>query len=84
MNTLPPPPPSRSVWRMPMIERIELLGKNVRRMLRTGAQTVMVGIGLSDAGPVSLYDLDLGAVAGFFVGGCISWIIATLAAPPRD
>lgn len=79
-----PPPAMRSVWRMPMIERIELLGANVRRMVRTGAQTALVGVGLSDAGPVSMYDLDVARLGAFFVGGCIVWILTTLAAPPRD
>lgn len=84
MNTLPPPSPPRSVWRMPMIERVELLGANVRRMFRTGAQSALVGVGMSDAGPVSLFDLDVARLGAFFVGGCVAWILTTLAAPPKS
>jgi hypothetical protein len=39
---------------------------------------------LSSAGPVSLFDLDVVAVAAFFAGGCIAWILTTLAAPPKQ
>jgi len=72
------------VLRMSWTDRVDLLAVNVRRMFRTGAQTTIVGIGVSDATPISLYALDWTAGVGFFVGGCIAWILTTLAAPPKD
>lgn len=64
-------------------DRLRLVGRNVRRMVRTGAQATLTGLALSDTGPVNAFELDVALGAGFFAGGCVIWILTTLAAPPR-
>lgn len=65
-------------------DRLRLVARNIRRMVRTGAQTTLTGLALSDATPVNAFDIDLGLGVGFFAGGCVIWLLTTLAAPPRE
>lgn len=65
-------------------DRIRLVARNARRMIRTGAQTTLTGLALSDATPVNAFELDVALGAGFFAGGCVIWLLTTLAAPPRQ
>lgn len=65
-------------------KRIDAVTDNVPRMVRTGAQFVIGGVGISDATPVDAFTLDWRLIAGSFAGGCVVWLFTTLAAPPRE
>ncbi len=65
-------------------DRLRLAVKHARRMARTGAQFVIGGVGISEATPIDAFELDWRLVAGSFVGGCVVWVVTTLAAPPKD
>lgn len=64
-------------------DRIDTLTDNIPLMLRTGAQGVIGGLVVSDAGPINAFDVDWRTVTGSFLGGCVIWIVTTLAAPYR-
>jgi hypothetical protein len=64
--------------------RLDAATDNVPRMIRTGAQFVIGALGISDATPIDAFALDWRLVGGSFVGGCVVWVITTLATPPAD
>lgn len=64
--------------------RLDNLVENFPRMIRTGAQFVIGAIGQDRIGQLSLFDLDAVTLAGSFLGGCVVWLVTTLAAPPKD
>ena len=64
-------------------DRIDALTDGVPRMVRTGAQYVIGGVAISDATPVDAFALDWKLIAGSFAGGCVVWVLTTLAAPPK-
>ena len=70
--------------KMPMHKRLDLMAENIRRMFRTGAQSALTGLALSDATPVNGFEMDYLLLGSFFVGGCVMWVLTTLAAPPKD
>lgn len=61
--------------------RIDALTDNIPRMVRTGAQGVLGGLFVSDAGPINAFDVDWYSIGGSFLGGCVLWILTTAAAP---
>ena len=68
--------------KMSIDQRWSTVERNIRRMVRTGAQFVLGGLMASDLGPVNAFDVDYKLVAGSFLGGCVVWLFTTLAAPP--
>jgi hypothetical protein len=62
--------------------RVDALTDHVARMVRTGAQAVIVAVG-QDLAEIDVFDANWRTIAGAFTGGCIAWVITTLAAPPR-
>lgn len=63
--------------------RIDAATENLPRMFRTGAQTVLVAAG-QDVTSIDVFDADWKTLVGAFIGGCIAWVITTLAKPPTD
>lgn len=60
------------------------LKTHLRRMVRTGAQTVIVAVG-QDLVDIDVFDAGRWQViAGAFLAGCFAWVVTTLAAPPQD
>lgn len=64
--------------------RLDAITDGIPRMVRTGAQFVIGGLGISEATPVDAFALDWRLIAGSFAGGCVVWVVTTLAAPPRE
>lgn len=65
-------------------ERWSAVLDNTRRMIRTGAQFVLgAAFGVSDIGPTNALDFDWRLIVGSFLGGCVTWLVTTLAAPPK-
>lgn len=64
--------------------RLDAITDGSRRMVRTGAQFVIGGVGISEATPVSAFELDWRLLVGSFAGGCVVWVITTMASPPQD
>ena len=68
------------------LERTRSVTGNLRRMLRTGSQFV-IGAWGQDVQPIdqlNVFDVDWKVTVGAFLGGCVVWLLTTLAAPPAD
>ena len=63
--------------------RVDAVTESLPRMFRTGAQFVIGAIGASDATPIDAFDVDWKLFVGSFAGGCVVWLITTVATPPR-
>lgn len=54
----------------------------LERALKSAAQMVLVGLALSDSGPVNGFGLDWGLALGFAAGGAAASVLTSIASAP--
>lgn len=52
------------------------------RAIKSAAQMVLVGLALSDSGPVNGFGLDWGLGLGFAAGGAVASVLTSVASAP--
>jgi len=80
-----PPAPSPPKETMPLTRPIltaTFWADTAERAVKTAAQTVVLGLGLSDTGFGNAFEYDWALAAGFAVGGAVLSVLTSIASAP--